>query len=1280
MFNKYLIALYHCFWYVFAFIILNAAVIVTVVRLAIPEIGGYTSEIQSWVSNQMKHQVVIGKIDADWQGWSPNIYLKNIDLYSGENAKLITRLDSAQININILASIKAREIIPNYLSVSGLELNVLRRHDGSISITNDESNIHTTTNKSSDLSIWLLKQKYIILENASITWHDEKSLNEKMLFSDVKVQLKTDKQRVQLEVNIILPKKYGQFLKVLVDINGNILTPEWGGSVYIETENFHPTSLLNYFKIKSIGGIASVKLWTKWEQSKLIDFNSELNYSSFSLINNNHILKVKNLALNLIGNRIQSKDWLLNMKVDELRTENISWPTSSHQLLIEKDLNNDYEYDGYFSYLYLEDVLPFLITSNAIPDKFKVLFEQHTFKGEITDSIISYKPSSLANNLVQFESAFNNFSLISNNQNYSISGLKGSLNVGSDKINIQFNDSNPKIRIITLHDEPLSLSGFNTDLEINYNDMTEIIIHDFNLTSKDLSINSSGRIRFDDKSPFIDMILHVDETNIENIIPTYLPKQINPELRVWFNNALSNGKLLSGDLLFRGHLSDYPFYNAEGHFKSIINIENITLKYNEEWPSIDNFSAEIVLNNDDLTISSRSGNLYDAKINKLSAEIKNYNKGNNLLNITGSLEGHTNDITHFVNQSPLKEKKYLRESINNIIGDFELDLKLVIPLDEDDTNVEGIMAFTDATMESNIPGLSLESVNGKINFINNSIWANNIHALYHSLPVTLNIPKIDPEESTAEIYEISGFANKGFIVNQLGSFFPSFNKFGKNISPYFDGGSKWSLLLKTIISDDNITIRDVELSSDLSGIEINLPYPFDKRKKDSRLLTLSTRLTDASISKINFNFDNIFFTDVNIDNSENFIVKNILVGLGQQHEESSQTEEISIQGDLDELNLSKWIDIIAVDNNVQSHKSAFQKTSSITGEFTIGELQVLKNNFADVKINLSNSTEGWKVFFDGSEIKGHAQLLKTDKNKNDKLIVELESLSLHESETENYSSHSEIDKIPELDVRIKSFNYKGSQLGQLELQTNNIENGINISNLSISKPDLNITANGEWIHIDGVDRSEFYTKLESESIETMLATFNYSSANIQEGQTTIEMNANWMDTPMNFSMKKVIGELDMKIGKGQFLDIDPSAGRLFGLLSIQTLPRRLALDFTDLFKKGFAFDSISGNFNMDQGHAYTNNLELIGPAADIIVSGRTGFVTEDYDQIATITPKVSNSLPVASALFGPIGVGVGAVIYLTSELFKSIPDKIDEILRYQYNIKGSWDNPDIIKI
>lgn len=1280
MSNRIFTGLYHFFWYAFAFIILNAAVLVTVVRLALPEIGSYNNEIQSWVSKQMEHPVVIDRISAEWQRWTPNLYLENIDLYTQDNNKLITKLDSAHIGIDLIASIRAGEIVPNYLSVSGLDLSISRRHDGSLSISNDnDPDFNTESTKSSALSGWLLKQKHIILENASVAWHDEKSPEKETQFSDVKIQLKTNQQRLQIEADVSLPEQLGQSLSVKMDVNGNILTPEWSGSVYIEVEKLNPTDLLNNFSIKSIGGIADIKLWTNWEQSRLINFNSELDYTAFSLLTGNYKLPVNSVALGLFGERFQNKDWLLNIKIDELQTVNGFWPASNHQLLIKKDTSDNKQYEGYFSYLKLKDILPFIIANNTIPDKVKNVFEQQSLNGELIDLNINYQPDSKKNSPVLLKTAFNNLELISADEKHSISGLKGSLTANSEKINVQLINSNPKIKIGSLYKDLLSFSNLNANLELINSETVELIIHHLDITSIDLSINSSGKIRFDEKSPFVDIVAHVGETNIENI-PAYLPKQTSSELRAWFNNALVGGKFLSGDLLFHGHLNDYPFDNAEGHSKALINIENTTLEYNEEWPAIDNFTAEIILNNDDLTILSRSGYIFDAKINDITGEIKNLSKGNHLLNITGSLNGHTSDATHFISQSPLKEKKSLRESINNVVGSFELDLKLNIPLNEDNTNVEGLVAFTDATIESNIPGLGLENVNGKVNFNNHEVWANDIQALYHGLAVTLTVPRIGPDRPYSEIYEISGLADKAFIMNQLGSFFPSFNDVGKNVSTYFDGESKWSLSLKKSISDSNISIRDIELSSDLNGVEINLPYPFGKAKEEIRPLTLSTRLTDVSINKINFNFDNLFFTDVIADNSKSLMIKKILIGLGQPHDGSPQAKDMSIQGSLEKLDLSEWIDIIAIENIGQPQKSASNQTDSITAELSIGELQILNNNFNDVKIEINNPAEGWEVSFDGNEIKGRAQLIKVTNNQNNKLLVELESLSLHGNETRNDSNQSDISKIPELDVSIGSFNYNDNQLGTLELQTNNVENGINISNLSISKPGFNITANGEWMHTDDIDRSEFYARLESESIETMLATFNYDSANIQEGHTTIEMNANWMDTPMNFAMEKIIGELDMKIDKGQFLDINPSAGRLFGLLSIQTLPRRLALDFTDLFNKGFAFDSISGDFNMDQGHAYTNNLELIGPAANIIVSGRTGIVTEDYDQIATITPKVSNSLPVASALFGPIGVGVGAVIYLTGELFKSIPDKIDQILRYQYSIKGSWDNPDIVKI
>jgi uncharacterized protein YhdP len=89
---------------------------------------------------------------------------------------------------------------------------------------------------------------------------------------------------------------------------------------------------------------------------------------------------------------------------------------------------------------------------------------------------------------------------------------------------------------------------------------------------------------------------------------------------------------------------------------------------------------------------------------------------------------------------------------------------------------------------------------------------------------------------------------------------------------------------------------------------------------------------------------------------------------------------------------------------------------------------------------------------------------------------------------------------------------------------------------------------------------------------------------------------------------------------------------------------------------------------------------MTGPSVDINISGRTGLVDHDYDQIATVTPQITDSLPVASALFGPIGIGVGAVIFLASEIFQSIPDKINTILRKQYTITGAWDEPEVTKI
>ena len=139
--------------------------------------------------------------------------------------------------------------------------------------------------------------------------------------------------------------------------------------------------------------------------------------------------------------------------------------------------------------------------------------------------------------------------------------------------------------------------------------------------------------------------------------------------------------------------------------------------------------------------------------------------------------------------------------------------------------------------------------------------------------------------------------------------------------------------------------------------------------------------------------------------------------------------------------------------------------------------------------------------------------------------------------------------------------------------------------------------------------------------------------------------------------------------------VQPGAGRVLGLFSVAALPRRLALDFKDLTEKGLAFDSVQGDFELRDGNAFTSNLLLRGPAAEIGIAGRTGLATRDYDQTAVVTGNLGASLPVAGALAG--GPAVGAALLLFSQVFK---EPLKGITRGYYRITGPWDNPTVERV
>jgi uncharacterized protein YhdP len=132
----------------------------------------------------------------------------------------------------------------------------------------------------------------------------------------------------------------------------------------------------------------------------------------------------------------------------------------------------------------------------------------------------------------------------------------------------------------------------------------------------------------------------------------------------------------------------------------------------------------------------------------------------------------------------------------------------------------------------------------------------------------------------------------------------------------------------------------------------------------------------------------------------------------------------------------------------------------------------------------------------------------------------------------------------------------------------------------------------------------------------------------------------------------------------------PGVGRLFGLVSLAELPRRLTLDFGDVFGKGLGFDSINGDFRLADGSATTNNLVIKGPAAQISITGRTGLRAKDYDQYVLVVPHVGNSLPVIGAVVGgPVGAAAGLAVQ------GLLGHGLNKTIGARYHVTGSWDKP-----
>jgi uncharacterized protein YhdP len=482
------------------------------------------------------------------------------------------------------------------------------------------------------------------------------------------------------------------------------------------------------------------------------------------------------------------------------------------------------------------------------------------------------------------------------------------------------------------------------------------------------------------------------------------------------------------------------------------------------------------------------------------------------------------------------------------------------------------------------------------------------------------------------------------------------------------GSAPWQLQLDlpSLSAKQDGQLPKLQLNSNLKGIAIDQPPPFGKTAEEEQQVQFDTELTTAPQRQIKVRYGDVGEALLLLDSSDS---KTRLVRGGVTFGKASASmpkrDVLQLRGRLRSLNLTPWLAVADPANT--------ELPPIVTTGLKISKLQYKDTRLENVTLNLSGTDTSFGGRINSKSIQGKFTIPVP--LKHGPIVARLDRLDLtfdpDDLGNKNTTRWADPRTLPGLDLRSAKTSINGRNYGKLELMAKHTADGLELKKITLNSERLNLSAQGEWIMFNERPQTAIDMSLRGRSLGKLLKHLGFAPT-LKEAPVKMDASLRWSGNPHQFSSTDLNGKLDMRLGEGRFLDASPGVGRVFGLLNISALQRRLTLDFSDLFRKGFSFDQIDGSFKIDQGDAYTNDLRIEGPSADIEILGRTGLVDRDFDQLVTITPKITGSIPVIGALAG--GPVVGAALYLAQ---KVVGKKVDEANNRIYTITGPWDNPNI---
>ena len=1270
--------------YLLALLLALMLVALTIVRFVIyPNIDEYKDRIATEATKTLGQKVTIGSIITGWDALSPHVSLNNIDVFDAENRSAL-HLNKVEATLSWLSIPLLQPRLSN-LIVRQPALTIRRKADGSLYL----AGISLAGESKPDFMNWLLSQSEVRLENANLIWQDE--LREAPPLSLNKLNLTLENPAWQSlfgqhSFNLTATPSVGTAKPL--SASGNFTGRDvskietWHGHLQLKAQETDLTAFtpwLDYpVAIQSGSGDSNIGL--DFANSKIHRASADVSLTNLSAKLNQAPEPFKaeyfSGALNWSKSAQHSTFDAKNIKLQASGGLNIdggyghiTQSAKNNKPWLDVSLNLDQ-----FNLDSIQKLQAFAPFPQDVSDKLAAFAP----RGELKELALSWhgewadKPQKPQK--YHLKTTFKGLSLNANENMPGFENLSGQIEADEANGLLDLASTNAKLDLKGILRWPIPATQLNgkitwkTNVQSNGTNKPKIIAKDLLISSPHITgtVNASYDTN-NAKGGYLDLNAKFGKGNAKYAL-FYYPIILGEATLHWLDTSILAGKTEDINVVVKGNLADFPFVNKQnqldsklGTFKVTAKASDVLLEYGTGWPVIEGLGLDLLFEGKRMELNANKGHIFGNKIIKSKTTIAKLDADSPILLISSELEGTTADGIKFVNQSPVKEVALGFTDDLKTTGNGKLLLDLNIPMQNlDASKYKGAYKITNGTIFANADvGLpQLNKINGVLNFTEKSLSAQNV-----STEILGGPAKISLNTGADKIVRV----NASGRINDIGIKKLLANPFTEALQ----GSTDW-------VGD--ITIKkplvDLNIRSNLAGMALQLPAPLGKTASQAVQLTIDKKQLSPSEDTTYIRYGNIVSAKIlrsEKNGSLGFDRGDIAINtVAERPTESGLT----LRGKLDYVNADEWLALASKSSNNYEKSTIFLNKA----DFSIRQLDIFGRRLNALKVISKPSSTGLQMAIESQEISGNAEW-QAAKNKADsgKIIARLKNLTIPSNSdasavlnAETKDIRRQTSKYPALDITAENFQLGNKNLGALELNAFESNDDWVIQKLAITNPDSTLLADGTWHNWTRNPNTNFKFSLSVNNIGKALKRFGQPDV-VKGGTAAFSGQLNWPGSPHEFEASKLDGNFVMGASKGQILKVQPGVGRLLGLLSLQSLPRRLSLDFRDLFSDGFAFDSITATAKVDNGILRSDDFFMTGPAAEAKIKGETNLQKETQNLKVKVIPHISDTLSLAALAGGPI---VGAAAFVAQKLLK---DPFNKIAQSEYVITGTWSNPQEVK-